>query len=44
MRVSFSHVSHAVYIFAKLTVRLRLTYSLFVSPLSVCIGQTRNQV
>jgi len=32
MRVSFSHVSHAVYIF-KLTVRLSLPYSLFVSSL-----------
>jgi len=33
MRVSFSHVAHAVYIFAKLTVRLRLLYTLFLFPL-----------
>jgi len=33
----------STYLF-KLTVRLRLPYSLFVSPLSVRLGQFRRQV
>jgi len=37
--VSLSHVPHAVYIFAKLTVRLSLLYSFCCSPLSVCLGK-----
>jgi len=40
MKVSFSHVSHAVSISAKLTVRLTLQF-VSVSPFNVRLGQTR---
>jgi len=39
MRVSFSHVSHTVYIFAQ--VRLTLQF-VSISPFNVRLGQTHN--
>jgi len=45
MRVSFSHVSHAVYIFAYIDSLFETTLQFAsVSQLNVCLGQTRSQV